>query len=217
MKEVVYESDKISLIMEYVAGGDLRKYMLRLGRMDEGKVQRITFQLCDTVSYMHAHGIAHRDLKPENILITADELPNVKLTDFGLSKAIDGNSLLQTMCGTLLYVAPEVVNQEKHEGYDLVVDSWSIGAIVFEMLTNRTAFKGQDGLDFGAWIRSRKVQWDNMRYSGVAGLAYSFVGRLLVVDPRKRMTAIGARKHRWLAEQARVLGIHQYGRTYLKS
>ncbi|OBZ78287.1 Ovarian-specific serine/threonine-protein kinase Lok [Grifola frondosa] len=178
MKEVVYESDKISLIMEYVAGGDLRKYMLRLGRMDEGKVQRITFQLCE-------RGI-------QNILITADELPNVKLTDFGLSKAIDGNSLLQTMCGTLLYVAPEVVNQEKHEGYDLVVDSWSIGAIVFEMLTNCTAFKGQDGLDFGAWIRSRKVQWDNMRYSGVAGLAYlcwsSACGRSSQADDSHRCT-----------------------------
>ncbi|OBZ78096.1 Calcium/calmodulin-dependent protein kinase type 1 [Grifola frondosa] len=210
MKEVFYTRGNISFVMEFIAGGDLWKYMGKCGRMKEPEAQRIAFQLFDAVSYIHAHGIAHRDLKPENVLMTADNPPIVKLADFGLSKVIEGPSLLQTMCGTPLYVAPEVVNQQKHEGYNLVVDCWSLGIIVFEMLMDHSAFSGEEGMYFGTWINGRKVQWDIMRRSGIARAAQSLIRHLLEVDPRKRLTASCVRKHRWLADQARVHGIRQY-------
>ena len=90
--------------------------------------------MCDALSYVHSMGICHRDLKPENVLLTADEPPMVKVADFGLAKVIDSMTMLRTMCGTPVYLAPEVVNQTPdNEGYDQVVDSWSVGVIVFSM------------------------------------------------------------------------------------
>lgn len=100
--------------------------------------------------YIHSQGIAHRDLKPENVLLTNDTPPQVKVADFGLAKAIDSLTMLrvsrslfapqcpshahlQTMCGTPSYLAPEVVSQNGGEGYQKVVDSWSVGVIVFSM------------------------------------------------------------------------------------
>lgn len=97
-------------------------------------------------------GIAHRDLKPENLLLTKDDPPIVKIADFGLAKVVDSLtafrvrllenyslfsafmiSHLQTLCGTSSYIAPEVINQSNNEGYTHLVDSWSVGVIVFSM------------------------------------------------------------------------------------
>ena len=105
-----------------------------------------------THQYVHEMGICHRDLKPENVLLTADDPPIVKIADFGLAKVIDSMTMLrvrpsfvslfrnpsstqaaQTMCGTPAYLAPEVVTQTNNEGYDQIVDSWSVGVIVFCM------------------------------------------------------------------------------------
>ena len=102
------------------------------------------------MQYVHAQGVVHRDLKPENVLLTDDTPPIVKVADFGLAKVIDSLSMMQvrrshvadtriasftscqTKCGTPAFVAPEVMDQSE-KGYDKVVDSWSLGVMVFMM------------------------------------------------------------------------------------
>ncbi|EIW63653.1 kinase-like protein, partial [Trametes versicolor FP-101664 SS1] len=81
---------------------------------------------------IHTQGIVHRDLKPENVLLTAHDPPVVKVADFGLARVVDGVALFQTKCGTPAYVAPEVCDQSGG-GYDVLVDSWSLGIMIFQM------------------------------------------------------------------------------------
>lgn len=120
-------------------GGEIAAYLL----WRHGLIKRY--------QYIHNKGIAHRDLKPENVLLTRDDPPIVKVADFGLAKVVDSltalrvcqtisplssvysSIFLQTMCGTPSYLAPEVVNQVQNEGYSHLVDSWSVGVIVFSM------------------------------------------------------------------------------------
>lgn len=104
------------------------------------------------MQYIHAKGIAHRDLKPENVLLTSAIPPVVKVADFGLAKAVNSMTMFkvrlsacliireapmqcvfQTTCGTPCYLAPEVILRGPEQGYDHLVDSWSVGVIVFSM------------------------------------------------------------------------------------
>ncbi|KAF7978410.1 hypothetical protein HWV62_821 [Athelia sp. TMB] len=144
--------DNISLVLELVDGGDLLDYILSRKGLSESSAKGITSQICEAMAYVHAKGIAHRDLKPENLLLTRDDPPIVKIADFGLAKVVDSLTAfrvrpltndflfspfmmihLKTMCGTCSFIAPEVVNQNETEGYTHLVDSWSVGVIVFSM------------------------------------------------------------------------------------
>ncbi|TFY55453.1 hypothetical protein EVJ58_g8242 [Rhodofomes roseus] len=161
LKEVFYEEHTINLILELIQGGDLLDYILdsENQRLTESLSQHITYQICDALQYIHSKGIAHRDLKPENVLLTRDNPPLVKVADFGLAKAVDSMTMLRTMCGTPSYLAPEVVLQKNCDGYDHLVDSWSVGVIVFCMLTGSNPFPDETG-ELATRVLSREVDWD---------------------------------------------------------
>ncbi|TBU44526.1 Pkinase-domain-containing protein [Dichomitus squalens] len=203
LKEVFFEPYSINLVLEWVPGGDLLEYILNKSGISEPEAQSLTYQICDALAYVHAQGIAHRDLKPENVLLTDDSPPIVKVADFGLAKVIDSMTMLRTMCGTPVYLAPEVVNQgPDNEGYDQLVDSWSVGVIVYSMLTMSTPFGDEDvNQDVKTRVANRQVQWDYLQECGASPLAEDFIRRLLEYDPRKRMSLTDARDHPWLADQ----------------
>ncbi|KAH9972479.1 kinase-like domain-containing protein [Lactifluus volemus] len=192
------------LVLELVEGGDLLDYILANDGLDEPTSQHITRQMCDALSYIHAKGITHRDLKPENVLLTRDDPPNVKVADFGLAKVVDSLTMLRTMCGTPSYLAPEVVNQGKpNRGYDQLVDSWSVGVIVFSMLTNTGPFiEDENEPDFRRRIALRYIDWRALRLKGVSASAQHFIRRLLDANPATRMTLTDALRHPWLDHSA---------------
>ncbi|TDL21737.1 Pkinase-domain-containing protein [Rickenella mellea] len=205
LKETFFDVDAISLVLEYVDGGDLFGYMIQLhdrgrsrqdiwagleAKIDEEPIRHATRQICEAVAYIHSKGIAHRDLKPENILVTKDDPPVVKVADFGLAKAVDSMTQFRTQCGTPIYIAPEVIVRENHaEGYDHLVDSWSVGVIVFNLLTGESPFN-DDPEDIPVHLRiaRRKVVWDKLRNGPHSQEAMSFVARLLETDPRRLTT-----------------------------
>ncbi|KAF5385763.1 hypothetical protein D9615_002536 [Tricholomella constricta] len=215
LKEVFFQenSNDINLVLELVEGGDLLDYILKNNGLSEACAQHITYQLCDALSYIHSKNVAHRDLKPENVLLTKDNPPIVKVADFGLAKFVDSLTMLRTMCGTPSYLAPEVVRQENNEGYDNVVDSWSVGVIVFSMLTNASPFiEDETQRDIRTRVSERTIDWSCLANMNVSDAAQDFIRGLLEEDPRQRMTLTEALTHPWLASYTPVYD-HRAGNT----
>ncbi|KAF8161058.1 kinase-like domain-containing protein [Crassisporium funariophilum] len=202
------ENNDINLVLELVEGGDLLEYILKNNGLCEVDAKHITYQMCDALAYIHSLGVAHRDLKPENVLLTRDNPPIVKVADFGLAKVVDSLTMLRTMCGTPSYLAPEVVKQENRDGYDNLVDSWSVGVIVFSMLTNSGPFiEDENQRDICIRILGRTVDWNTLLNCGVGDEAISFIRNLLRDDPRQRMSLTKARGHPWLLSYTPVYNL----------
>ncbi|KAJ6538801.1 Pkinase-domain-containing protein [Mycena vulgaris] len=209
LREVFWNTNGgIDLVLELVEGGDLLDFILTHNGLHEPMAQHLTYQLCQALSYIHGKGITHRDLKPENVLLTRDDPPIVKVADFGLAKIVDSMTMLKTMCGTPSYLAPEVVTQQNNSGYDSLVDSWSVGVILFSMLTNTNPFIESSVEDLKARIRDRHIDWTTLEmlrfpdreggYYGLTTEVQDFIRRLLAFDPRQRMKLSEALNHPWL-------------------
>ncbi|KAG5642826.1 hypothetical protein DXG03_002057 [Asterophora parasitica] len=207
LKEVFFQegSNDINLVLELIEGGDLLDFILTHNGLSEPMAQHITYQLCDALSYIHSQQVTHRDLKPENVLLTKDNPPIVKVADFGLAKFVDSLTMLRTMCGTPSYLAPEVVRQEHSEGYDNLVDSWSVGVIVFSMLTNASPFIEDDTQrDIRTRVSERTIDWGTLANGNISEEAREFIQLLLEDSPRDRMTLTDALQHPWLTSYTRV-------------
>uniref|UniRef100_A0A8D0RYF6 Ribosomal protein S6 kinase n=1 Tax=Sus scrofa TaxID=9823 RepID=A0A8D0RYF6_PIG len=131
---------KLYLILDFLRGGDLFTRLSKEVMFTEEDVKFYLAELALGLDHLHSLGIIYRDLKPENILL--DEEGHIKLTDFGLSKeAIDHEKKAYSFCGTVEYMAPEVVNRQ---GHTHSADWWSYGVLMFEMLTGSLPFQGKD-------------------------------------------------------------------------
>ncbi|WVQ73992.1 hypothetical protein IAR50_003573 [Cryptococcus sp. DSM 104548] len=198
----------ISLVLEYVDGGDLLDYIMGYegpgnSGIPEELAAAFALQICSAMAYTHSLGVTHRDLKPENILLNknASGPPTLKIADFGLAKMVHAGTMLTSMVGTPVYVAPEIMMQSEN-GYENVVDSWSIGIIVYSMMTKALPFdeRSEDPVDVR--IKARFTQeWDHhlLQEWGISALAIDFINRLLAKDPKERMTMKEALEHEWLA------------------
>lgn len=124
--------------MDFLNGGELFFHLRRDQRFTESRACFYAAQLTSALGCLHGNGVIYRDLKPENVLL--DNLGNIKLTDFGLSKqGVEPNEVgagekTYSFCGTPEYLAPEII---RGVGHDKAVDWWSLGALLFEMLSGR--------------------------------------------------------------------------------
>ncbi|KAF9475363.1 Pkinase-domain-containing protein [Pholiota conissans] len=191
------ETENLSIIMEFVTGGNLEGYLRRV-KMSEDEAKDIFYQTCDAMGFIHSKGIVHRDLKPENILLTQDTPPIVKIADFGLSKAIAAYKGKHSICGTANYAAPEVSGKK----YDNKIDCYSLGLILFRMLTVSDYFKipsnikAKEGENLlAARIRQRAVI-SNLR-EGVSFEGDKLIDDLIEIEPRKRPSMKQALDHPW--------------------
>jgi serine/threonine protein kinase len=164
-------NDYIYIVTEYIEGGTLGQYFKKKKfNFSERQATSIMSQIANGVKYLHQYGIVHRDLKPDNIMITQqNEFGVIKIMDFGLSKIVSPNERMVDGYGTLSYVAPEVLLRTP---YNKEVDIWSMGVILFYMLSGKLPFRGHreqevaekivyDELEFDEddWeTRSQKVQ-----------------------------------------------------------
>lgn len=133
--DTIEKDDYLYLIIEYCKHGDLRNF-LKKRPLKEKKAKIIFKELISGLKYLYELNICHRDLKPQNILL--DENYTIKISDFGLARLNNENNLMDTICGSPIYMAPEIM---KYNKYDNKADIWSLGIIFYELLTGRTPFK----------------------------------------------------------------------------
>jgi serine/threonine protein kinase/tetratricopeptide (TPR) repeat protein len=146
MYELLEDKGIHFITMEYVSGQDLKKLIRQTGQLTVGKAISIAKQICDGLSEAHSLGVVHRDLKPNNIMI--DQGGNAKIMDFGIARAVKGKSITGpgVMIGTPQYMSPE---QVEGKDVDQKSDIYSLGIILYEMLTDRVPFEGDTPLTVG--------------------------------------------------------------------
>ena len=196
MKEVFEDRIKMYLVMELVEGGELFDRIRTKKVFSEFTAFHVTRQLLQTVKYIHEVGIVHRDIKPENILLSDDsEVPTIKLADFGLSKLVGPNDSLRVPCGTLGYVAPEVLMQHP---YGKPVDLWSVGVVAYLMLRGRLPFDSKDKQILIEKTIEANVDLTGPYWSKYTDYALDFLRKVLAKDPEQRLTCDQALAHTWI-------------------
>ncbi|KAK1130917.1 hypothetical protein K0M31_017223 [Melipona bicolor] len=182
------------LVLELLSGGELLR---RPRPFSEQQASRIMRQLASAVRFMHSRGVVHRDLKLENIVfVDESEDSPVKIVDFGFARVKRGCEPLHTPCFTLPYAAPEVVARQ---GYDQSCDLWSLGAILYAILSKKPPF-GTGSPDLATRIRAGEIDFDGESWNHLSSHAKQVAKGLLTVDPNKRLTASDLANHPWLNE-----------------
>eukprot|EP00826_Nyctotherus_ovalis_P061634 TRINITY_DN878_c0_g2_i1.p1 TRINITY_DN878_c0_g2~~TRINITY_DN878_c0_g2_i1.p1 ORF type:complete len:146 (-),score=26.09 TRINITY_DN878_c0_g2_i1:432-869(-) len=139
--------------MQLMQGGDLYDYLeKREFKVSEERARTIAHSLATALFYLHSYGIVHRDIKLDNVLMTdCTDSADSKLMDFGLSKMIGPNEHCKEPFGTVGYAAPEVIGGKS---YDKAVDIWSLGVVVYILLTGTTPFVGESEQEIAMYIFS---------------------------------------------------------------
>ncbi|NWW62514.1 KS6A3 kinase, partial [Ifrita kowaldi] len=202
LKDVYDDGKYVYVVTELMKGGELLDKILRQKFFSEREASAVLFTITKTVEYLHTQGVVHRDLKPSNILYV-DESGNpesIRICDFGFAKQLRAeNGLLMTPCYTANFVAPEVL---KRQGYDAACDIWSLGVLLYTMLTGYTPFaNGPDDTpeEILARIGSGKFSLSGGYWNSVSDTAKAdLVSKMLHVDPHQRLTAAQVLSHPWI-------------------
>lgn len=199
LHEIVETDDAVYIVLEYMEGGDLANVILSNQGLKEIEVKYLFYQICFAVQYLHDNEVTHRDLKPDNILLkTISHNTLIKLSDFGLSKMMGETSFMKTICGTPLYVAPEVLDRAVYY-YDKQVDIWSLGVILFYMLGQELPFRSDEKIP-REQILNADYNFAADRFKEVSESAKDLISKMLIVDPMQRLTITGVLNHPWLAD-----------------
>jgi calcium/calmodulin-dependent protein kinase I len=195
----MYEMEnKIYLVMELITGGELFDEIVGRGTFHERDAAKVVQKILKAIEYLHMMGIVHRDLKPENLLLSdRSKNPEVKISDFGLSKIFNETQLMRTACGTPGYVAPEVL---KRQGYGNEVDMWSLGVITYILLCGYPPFFDQNNTELFKKIMSGRFQFDRPWWDNISDKAKDFIKKLLVLDPSQRWSASQALRHPFIVD-----------------
>jgi serine/threonine protein kinase len=222
----MFEDEKyFMIIMEYINGGNLFSFVKKRRKLSEKTAKFLFRQIIQGIKYIHEQNIVHRDIKLENLLIDLNN--NVKICDFGIGRKIKNkNQLLHDQCGTLMYMAPEILLSSKEKGYEpFPVDIWSSGISLYIMLSGTLPFnyknkKNEDDEEeeeneeeeesFSEKSKSKKNEEDNfkLQYSivykepkkieKISDEARDLLKGLLNKDPKKRLTCEQILNHPWL-------------------
>ncbi|KAL3899877.1 MAG: hypothetical protein SGCHY_001731 [Lobulomycetales sp.] len=220
-----YDEKRVYLILEYVEKGELYTHLQAAKVFPEPVAAGYIGQLSRALSYLHSKNVIHRDIKPENLLLSAND--TVKIADFGWSVvdntadnlattpssstvARDRKMRRMTLCGTLDYLPPEMVEGTPH---DASVDLWSLGVLAYEFIAGRPPFdddgeeEDTEGLDGSSYartyqrIRDVAFSWPE---EGVSELARDFIGKLLRKEPSERMALDEVLAHPWILQAERA-------------
>ena len=179
IKFAFQDETKLYIVSEFLQGGDMFYHMHHSTiNFTESTVKFYIIELILAIEFLHENNVIYRDLKPENILMNSEG--HIKISDFGLSKKLENQKdKAYTLCGTLQYLAPEIL---KNKGYDKSVDWWSLGCIYYEMLTGNLPFK-TNGNKINLDVFEEKIDFDE----NMNPLLINLISQLLNVNPKKRL------------------------------
>lgn len=191
-----YETERnCFVVLEYCMGGELFARLVKQNCLSESHVAQIMKQLLSAVQYCHSNGVCHRDLKPENCLyITSEDTSEIKVIDFGLSATMTEDDLMHDLTGTPYYIAPEMLSGN----YSLSVDCWSLGVMMYLMLSGIPPFNGKDNNEILMNVYNASFTFRPKVFNNVSDQAKDLIVRLLTKDPSLRITAVQAYSHPWV-------------------
>lgn len=198
--DVFEDATYIHVVIEYCEGGELFAKLMQRGKYNELDAAKVLQSILRAVQNLHLNHISHRDLKPENFLFESlAEDSELKLIDFGLSSKFGGAlgtfHTMESMVGTPYYIAPEVLYGPN---YGPECDLWSVGVIMYVLLTGLMPFTGgsQEEIFFKvkSGLYSKEGAWETLSEQ-----AQDLISKLIVLRPQERITAEGALKHQWVA------------------
>ncbi|KAL4559258.1 hypothetical protein LXL04_031393 [Taraxacum kok-saghyz] len=180
---------KYIVSLKYAHGGELYGELRRSGCFSEKQAATYIASLTQALAYCHEKHVIHRDIKPENLLL--DHEGRLKIADFGWS--VRSEDKRHTMCGTLDYLAPEMVENKAH---DYAVDNWTLGVLCYEFLYGVPPFEADGQAD--TFTRIMKIDLTFPPSSYVSMEAKHLITRLLVKDSEKRLPLEKILKHHWI-------------------
>ncbi|XP_070104456.1 MAP kinase-interacting serine/threonine-protein kinase 1 isoform X5 [Equus przewalskii] len=220
-----FEDDtRFYLVFEKLQGGSILAHIQKRKHFNERDASRVVRDVAAALDFLHTKGIAHRDLKPENILCESPEkVSPVKICDFDLGSGVKLNNSctpittpeLTTPCGSAEYMAPEVVEVFTDEAtfYDKRCDLWSLGVVLYIMLSGYPPFVGHCGADCG-WdrgevcsvcqnklfesIQEGKYEFPDKDWAHISSEAKDLISKLLVRDAKQRLSAAQVLQHPWV-------------------
>ncbi|KAC9586113.1 hypothetical protein R6Q59_027140 [Mikania micrantha] len=188
-----HDAERIFFILEYAHGGELYGELRRLGNLCEKQAATYIASLTHALAYCHEKHVIHRDIKPENLLL--DHEGRLKIADFGWS--VQSKNKRHTMCGTLDYLAPEMVENKAH---DYAVDNWTLGVLCYEFLYGVPPFEADSQAD--TFRRIMKIDLAFPSTPQVSDEAKVLITQLLVKDSSKRLPLEKILKHPWIIMNA---------------
>lgn len=208
LEDVTAMGDIVYMVIEYCSGGDIGTLLRSIAGkgIREKETHRIMKQIMSALRYMHSLGIVHRDLKPQNILLSRpvtsfsdDQWDEniIKLADFGFAKTLTATQLTETICGSPLYMAPEVLSNCK---YTDNADLWSFGIILYEVLTGCPPYAPKNILELSN-IQKSITSIQLPVYIAATKSCRDLISSLLVVDPVNRMSWEAFLNHPWFISE----------------
>lgn len=184
---VVETRETTYLVMEYASEGELQERIIQAGPLEESEARGIFAQIVHAVQHCHDHHIAHRDIKASNIFI--NRKGNIKLGDFGLAAKVIPGQKLAGFCGTLPYCAPELLQAEKYEG--LPVDIWSLGVLLFLMVSGSLPFQGESFVE----VKEQIISANFSIPPHVSVDIFDVIVEMLMINPSRRPTIHQIKMH----------------------
>lgn len=202
-----FESEKkIYLIQELMRGPTLYEYISTSEDLSEWHVAVCIQKICKALKYLHSKGIVHRDLKPQNIMFALPKsedknMKSLKILDFGFAKHVRSNGYTSSSRGTPRYVAPEVVfrNKQGKIEYGTSCDMWSVGVIMYELLSGVPPFPDKPTLpEFFRQMRKPDVKFPSKYWNSISEEARDLIKKLLKKDTVERFSAQQVLEHKWI-------------------
>ncbi|CAJ0573622.1 unnamed protein product, partial [Mesorhabditis spiculigera] len=189
-----HDTDRVFIVLEFCRGGDLYGKLKQQIKLDQPTTAKYVAQLSSALDFCHERNVIHRDVKPENVLIDGDD--NIKLSDFGWAVMHSEGTQRVTVCGTLDYLAPEMITNKPH---DKKVDTWAVGILLYECLVGKPPFEDRTQSDTIAKIRRCNIKFP----PSFPEQAKQLASKILMVDAKNRIELQEVIKHPFCAEFAK--------------